>query len=295
MSCCQKSPTVDLPQNSWSPISPCGLSCVAHVLRPVSPLRRAVRCVRFGAALACTVCAAPFVPVLASRSRDRVIRWCARIILSALGIRVRTQAHQLSAAGTVGSLIVANHVSWLDSLALMAIEPITPLAAQEIADAPLVRLLNRMVGTCYIERKRLRALPNVVREVATVLCSGRSVAVSPEGTTWCGHAGEHVGGLFRLALFQAAIDAGAPVRPVTVRYSQGTGPSTVAAYVGEGTLFTSVIEVIGARDLIVDVQVHPELCPSAGNDHGRMARRRLAIEAHRAVTNNTACSGDATC
>jgi 1-acyl-sn-glycerol-3-phosphate acyltransferase len=53
--------------------------------------------------------------------------------------------------------------------------------------------------------------PATVAEVAGQLRAGRSVAVSPEGTTFCGASR----GRFRPAMFQA-VDAGAPVMPVSI-------------------------------------------------------------------------------
>ena len=60
---------------------------------------------------------------------------------------------------------------------------------------------------------------------------GESVVVLPKGTMCCGGAG----GTFRRAAFQAAIDAVAPVRPVTFSYSQRGQPSTVTAFVGDSS------------------------------------------------------------
>jgi 1-acyl-sn-glycerol-3-phosphate acyltransferase len=65
---------------------------------------------------------------------------------------------------------------------------------------------------------------------AAALRAGRSVAVFPEGTTFCGAAR----GRFRPAVFQAAVDAGAPVAPVSIAYG-----STAPAF-GDDSLWSSV-------------------------------------------------------
>jgi 1-acyl-sn-glycerol-3-phosphate acyltransferase len=102
------------------------------------------------------------------------------------------------------------------------------------------------------------------------------VVVFPQGATWCSGAR----GVFRRATFQAAIDAGAPVRPVTIRYDQNGRPTTVPAFVGDDDVATSLRRVIGAAGVAARVTVHPPLLPAPGLDD----RRALAAHAQAAVS-----------
>ncbi|WP_199836279.1 lysophospholipid acyltransferase family protein, partial [Streptomyces sp. NRRL F-4489] len=174
-----------------------------------------------------------------------------------------------------GTLIVANHISWLDIPALLAVEPLTLLAKREVGGWPLAGGLARRAGTHFIDRTSPRQLPHTVSELAGILASGRSVAVFPQATTWCTPGR----GAFRRATFQAALDAGAPVRPVTLAYTQLGRPTTVAAFCGEDTFAASLRRVATARGLAVRVTVHPAL-PTAGRG---LDRRTLAAAAERAV------------
>ncbi|MGP3974101.1 lysophospholipid acyltransferase family protein [Streptomyces sp. 8N114] len=171
-----------------------------------------------------------------------------------------------------GSLIVSDHISWLDALALFAVEPATALAKREVARWPLFGSLATQAGVQFIDRDRIRSLPGTVAQVADTLRGGRSVMVFPQGTTWCTESGSG----FRRAMFQAVIDAGALVQPVTVSYLQGGMPSTVAAFLGEDTFTASLHRVISARDLTVRVTAHPVLRPVQD-------RRTLAAAAHAAI------------
>jgi 1-acyl-sn-glycerol-3-phosphate acyltransferase len=89
------------------------------------------------------------------------------------------------------------------------------LAKSEIRRWPVLGPLAALGGTLFVERDRLRALPTTVRSIAGALRGGSGVVVFPEGSTWCGRGS---GGRFRPAVFQAAIDAGAEVRPVRITY-----------------------------------------------------------------------------
>ncbi|MFJ8389977.1 lysophospholipid acyltransferase family protein [Streptomyces sp. NPDC094438] len=202
-------------------------------------------------------------------AEPRILRTQARAVLDALGIRLESAPPVPE--HTPGTLIAANHISWLDAVALLAVEPVTVLAKREVGQWPLVGTLARRIGTRFIDRAAVRELPYTVAELADTLRSGRSVLVFPQATTWC----TVEGGSFRRAAFQAAVDAGAPVRPTTVDYLQHGEPSTVAAFLGGDDFTTSLRRVAAARHLTVRVTAHPLL---RGSD-----RRTLAAEARAAV------------
>ncbi|MFC9234554.1 lysophospholipid acyltransferase family protein [Streptomyces decoyicus] len=252
----------------WDVWSDCTPDCAAHAL----PRVPATRIARRGAAFAHTVRRAL---TDGERMADPVrLRAHAGALLAALGVRVEGPV-SLTAGGGPGTLVVVNHISWLDILALLAVEPVTLLAKREVGGWPVVGGLARRAGTHFIDRTSPRRLRHTVQEVAELLGSGRSVAVFPQATTWC-TADQ---GTFRRATFQAALDAGAPVRPVTLGYTQQGLPSTVAAFCGEDTFAASLRRVLAARALTVRVTAHPALTAADGCPD----RRELAELAARAV------------
>ncbi|MEU6001342.1 lysophospholipid acyltransferase family protein [Streptomyces sp. NPDC047197] len=207
-------------------------------------------------------------------AEPHALRARARGILGALGVRLDAGPERLTVDGagrSPGTLIVANHISWLDVVSLLAVEPVTVLAKREVGQWPVIGALARRAGSRFIDRDGLRQLPHVVADLASTLRSGRSVLVFPQATTWCSVSG----GRFRRATFQAAADAGAPVRPVTIRYYQHGARSTTAAFLGDETFGASLHRVAGARGLAVRVTAH---APLHGSD-----RRELAAEAQAAV------------
>ncbi|MFE0679443.1 lysophospholipid acyltransferase family protein [Streptomyces sp. NPDC058961] len=247
----------------WSVAAPCTPDCLDDST-PRVPLTETAR--RY-AALTHTL-----IRSVATGERladPRVLRGQARAVLHALGVRLETGPPVPGI--TPGALVVANHISWLDAVALLAVEPVTVLAKREVGQWPVVGTLARRIGTRFIDRGAVRELPYAVAELTDLLRSGRSVLVFPQATTWCTVAG----GRFHRAAFQAAVDAGAPVRPMTVDYLQGGVPTTVAAFLGSDDFTTSLRRVAQARALSVRVTAHPEL---RGTD-----RRTLAAAAAAAV------------
>ncbi|WP_344138809.1 lysophospholipid acyltransferase family protein, partial [Luedemannella flava] len=210
--------------------------------------------------------------------RRAAVRGWFRALLRAAGVRGHVGGAPL---GATPALVVANHVSWLDIPALLAVGTMRVVAKSDVRGWPLVGALAARVGTIFIDRTRLRSLPRTVADVATALRSGHSVLAFPEGSTWCGR----VGGRFHPAVFQAAADARVPVRPVslTFRLADGT-PTTVAAFVGEESLLDSVRRVVATRGLVVEVTVRRPVEPvpshGAGPARPSSARRTLALLAH---------------
>ncbi|NEA99138.1 lysophospholipid acyltransferase family protein [Streptomyces sp. SID13726] len=194
-----------------------------------------------------------------------VVRWWCRTVVRASGVRVRLSG---TTAPTGGVLLVANHISWLDIPLLAAVRPARMLAKSEIRQWPLAGWLTARSGALFIERDRLRALPDTVARIADALREAAAVAVFPEGSTWCGRAQGH----FRRAVFQAALDAGVPVQPVRLRYRESDGAATTApAFIGDDSLLASVWRVVSGRGLVAEVEVLPVIEPGRHTDRKELA------------------------
>ncbi|MFI7573574.1 lysophospholipid acyltransferase family protein [Micromonospora sp. NPDC049497] len=257
----------------WRPASGCGADCLPAP-GAVPGVPTAVRAGRLAAVLGMLVAGtglALLLPLLPSRERHAAVRGWARLTARAFGVRVVVRGRLPRRR----ALLVANHESWLDVLAVLAAAPARMIAKSEVRAWPLIGQLAGAAGTVFVDRGRPRDLPVMVGRVAEALGSGRSVAVFPEGTTWCGDGGGcRPGGGFRPAVFQAAIDAGAPVVPLRIAYrcvATGAG-TTAAAFVGEENLWRSVRRVLAARRLVVEVTVAAALHPARDADRRVLAR-----------------------
>src|SRR6185295_16037591 len=149
----------------------------------------------------------------------RVGWWNARL-LRLLGIALHSSGTPRQGA----TLIVANHVSWLDILAINAVHPCRFVSKADVRHWPLIGWLVACGGTLFIERERKRDALRVVHQVADALRQGQTLAVFPEGTTSDGH------GLlpFHANLLQAAVATSTPVQPVALRFSDATHEVSIA-------------------------------------------------------------------
>ncbi|ONI83335.1 1-acyl-sn-glycerol-3-phosphate acyltransferase [Saccharothrix sp. ALI-22-I] len=254
-------------KHAWMPVSPCGDGCVDHSTASVGPVRAAWRLLA-----AATVMLSGALVVLAvfcvrGPARAVLLRQWFRVLLRAFGVRLRVIGPVFQDNPGRGVLVVSNHVSWLDELAIDAVQPIRLVAKRDIRDWPVLGRLITAARTVYLDRERLSLLPATVAELAVALRDGAAVGIHAEGTTWCGVAS----GRYRPALFQAALDAGVPVRPVVLRYLQDSTPSTRPAFIGSDTLVDSMRRVLRARGLVVEVHVLDEVAPGRAS-----SRRELA-------------------
>jgi 1-acyl-sn-glycerol-3-phosphate acyltransferase len=233
-----------------------------------------LRLLRVGAVLAGMALLVPVLPLLGPPARRRMLAGRARAVLRAVRVSVVVRGAPVKDR----TLLVANHVSWVDSLLLLADERIRPLSKVEVRGWPVIGRLATLAGTIYIDRDRPRELPATVARVRAALAAGDVVAVFPEGTTTCGRSTVR----FRPAMFQAAIDAGAAVVPVRLRYLRPEGTQTTApAFIGPETLLESVRRVLalGGCQVLVDTgtAIHPE--PGARRAHlAGLARTAVAWE-----------------
>ena len=263
--------------HQWMPASPCTDTC--HTAeRHAGTVRVALRYVGLAAA-ALAALLLPLVALLPPRPRRDVHRRYAQTVLRTLGVRLRVcdDRGRLDDPGR-GVLAVAGHVSWLDVLVLNAVSPGDYVARADLLDWPLLGRLARRVRVVPIDRGRLRDLPGVVDEAAERLRTGTRVVAFPEGTTWCGRAY----GRLRPALFQAAVDSGAAVEPIELRYVRADGGTeTGVCFVGEQTLLASLRRTIYLPGVIAEVRRGPLQEP--GVDRRELAERceRVVHGGHR--------------
>jgi len=261
------------PAAGWVPASACGPHCLPDPdPAGISPTERWRAGRRLALLAVVLLVALVVVALLPARPRRRAVTGTCRAVLRVAGVRVRAQG-----VAAPGALVVANHLSWIDVLALTTMVPARMLAKHEVRAWPLVGALAVRSGALFLDRTNLRALPATVAAAAEVLRAGEAVAVFPEGTTWCGVAA----GPMRPAPFQAALDAGAPVQPVAIVLRDPDGRcAPQACFVGDQTLADALLRVLRARHTSCEITVLPALAPSGD-------RRALAAAASRAIADVT--------
>jgi 1-acyl-sn-glycerol-3-phosphate acyltransferase len=227
-----------------------------------------------GLAIALTI-----FPRLRGRARDRCMIGWSTLLLRFCGVRVREVvapgAESLSTQGG-GRMLLLNHISWLDIFTIDAVAPASFVAKSEIARWPLAGTLVARVGTVFIERGKRHAVHAVIRQLAARMRDGWRAAVFPEGTTTDGTKLLP----FHGNLIEAALESGAPVVPVGLRYVDADGGlSDATNYVGDITFLESLWRITGHPRIVVEVHVLPAIETAGGikrQDVARRAREAIA-------------------
>jgi 1-acyl-sn-glycerol-3-phosphate acyltransferase len=257
---------------SWAPSSPCTPGCLPDA---TNARGGGLRMAAMAAVLLTVVALSPLLP---ARASARLLRRSSRVLLAVAGITLVLRGDEYAPAGQ-GVLVVANHLSWIDVVALNTVAPVRMLAKREVAEWPVIGGLATRMGALFVDRAGLSSLPATVADTAQALREGSTVGVFPEGTTWCGAAA----GTFRRAAFQAAIDAGVPVRPVAIVMRDADGElARASAFVGEQTLLDSMRRVVRAKGLVCEMTLLPLIPVEVDGD-----RRALAARAALAVGSAT--------
>jgi 1-acyl-sn-glycerol-3-phosphate acyltransferase len=190
-------------------------------------------------------------------------------MLRVLGVRLRAQVYELPER----ALIVSNHISWLDIFVINATTQTNFVCKDDIRAWPYIGWLVAATGTVFIARSNRADAARTARTLVERLQSGERIVFFPEGTT--------TNGTFLLpfsaALFEAASPADARVVPMTLRYLDLQGQTSLAAaYDGDISFMECLRAIVRAPAVVADLQALPAI-PSGLQRREYAARTREQI------------------
>ena len=171
-------------------------------------------------------------------------------------------------------VFLANHLSWIDILAIAGATGSAFVAKGELSTVPLVGWLCRLNRTIFVTREdRLQVTAQIAR-LRAALGQGGGVTIFPEGTT-----GDGVTLLPFKAALLAALDpppAGVMVQPIRIDYGPATGE---LAWIGDEPGQAHALRVLRRRGTFpVTLHMLPPFHPArAGGRKGIATAARDAI------------------
>lgn len=151
-------------------------------------------------------------------------------------------------------LLVANHLSYLDIIALSAALPCVFVSKEEIAHWPIFGLFGRLSGTLFLDRKRRAAVGTVAAQMRDTLQAGLPLVLFPEGTSSHGDALLP----FRSSLFEPVAELDCPVTATAIRYSMPEGSvRDEVHWWGTATLAPHLFNLLGKRRIDVTILFGP--------------------------------------
>ncbi|MFA5241884.1 MAG: lysophospholipid acyltransferase family protein [Sulfuricella sp.] len=243
--------------------------------RPTSRLVRAWRVARLGLhVLRGVLTAAIVLPWSTPRLRLALAREWSSSLLGLLGIRLAIHGTPPNEASRK-VMLIANHVSWLDIYLINAVRPVRFVSKAEVRNWPVLGWFAAKTGTLFLERGKRRDTARINHAITMALSQGDCVSFFPEGTTT---DGTHLRP-FLASLLQPAIDAGAELRPVALRYLNSDGSiNSRAAYCGDMSMMDSMRNILAQREIRAELRfLEPIAC-------AHKTRKELARQAEAAIS-----------
>ncbi|MFD1254528.1 2-acyl-glycerophospho-ethanolamine acyltransferase [Devosia equisanguinis] len=204
-----------------------------------------------------------------------------------LGLRVTLLGEPSTGRPT---LLVSNHISWTDIVAIGSVADVTFVAKREVGDWPFVGLMANLQKTIYVDRTRRTDAGRTAQAMGAHMASGNAVLLFAEGQS---DIGTHVLP-FRSALVGAAqhamIEAGATdvlIQPLTIAYTRLQGlpvsrnERSLIAWIKSKSVGQNISEILGGPVKDVTVAFGTPMPLTAGSD--RKAVTKAAEQQVRAM------------
>lgn len=178
----------------------------------------------------------------------------------------------ISRAGALpaaGSLLLSNHVSWLDIVVIGAQLPVRFVAKSEVRHWPIIGLLAASAGTIFLQRGKRTgddSSEQIRSQIQQLLNAGETVLLFPEGTTGCGGELRH--------FHSRLLPADKAVVPLALAY-RGRGAAAVP-FVGRDTFAGSLWRILAEHDLHAHIQLLPAI---SGNPKQQASAAQCAVAA----------------
>ncbi len=150
-------------------------------------------------------------------------RWFHTLGTIFLGLKVTVMGKPSHGRPT---LIVSNHISWTDIVAIGSVADVTFVAKQEVKKWFFVGFMASLQRSVFVDRNRRTDAKRTTTEMANIMAEGEAVLLFAEGQS---DVGTHVLP-FRSALVgaaqQAMVEAGAKdvmIQPLTIAYTRLQG------------------------------------------------------------------------
>ena len=187
------------------------------------------------------------------------------ILLRGFGIRVRCHGDRRLAPGT---LVLANHLSWVDIAVLARVADVGFVAKADVAGWPLLGVLAQRHGSVFVDRHRRAGVVEARGELVVRLASGRSLILFAEGTT---STGEGVMPFHASMVPDATADRGM-ICPVTLA-CRDPRQRALVAWVGDDALLPHALALAAAGGATIDVDFGK---PLGGGDRKQVVREAQA-------------------
>jgi 1-acyl-sn-glycerol-3-phosphate acyltransferase len=150
----------------------------------------------------------------------------------------------------VQGLIVANHRSYLDPIAIVSQVHAFTVGKKEVESWPLIGYICKVSGVLFVDRKCEKSRQNTVESIREVLGKGFSIINFPEGTTDILPTTVN----FNYGSFVMATKIKSALIPVAIDYKEKTD-----AFVGNDTFIPHFLKCFGKLTTEIKITFFPPI------------------------------------
>lgn len=204
--------------------------------------------------------------------------WYASKIVKAFGVKVICKN---LISPDENSLLVGNHVGFIDILCLLSLVPTVFITSREMRKTPGLGQICEVAGCTYVDRQNRMKIQNELKDIIAVLKKGFRIVLYAEATA---SNGEQVLP-FKKTLMMAAGLAAVPIRPFVFNYRAVDGGPVKfkhrdsLCWHGDIGFLTSIFRSLQLETLTCEIEFLPLVFTTAEDD-----RTEIAKSVHSAVS-----------
>lgn len=170
------------------------------------------------------------------------------------------------------TMVISNHISWLDILVLGGCYELHFLSKEEVKKWPIIGFLTVISGTLLI--KRGSGAEGAIEEMQGALLKGENVCFFPEGTTSSGETTKH----FHSRLLKAAYHTNSSISVLSLSYSTNGSDRDLKMGWVKQSFFEHLFYVLGQKTNLVKINI-----ADSQNDYQHLPRKALAKQCQERV------------
>ena len=205
-----------------------------------------------------------------------LLKWNSRILLAVLGVHFQCENDFEKIAS--GSLIVSNHMSYLDMLIIVSQVKGVFVTSQDLKETPFLGQIAEIAGCVFVERRKDKrkadGLNLEIEQLASYLTKGQNIILFPEATSTDGQQVKD----FKRPLFRSAVIAQKNTALLCLNYKEVEGEvfsrfnADKICWYGSMSFFPHFLQLMQLDSIQVQLSFLGNLSFREEKDFGDLAR-----------------------
>ena len=175
----------------------------------------------------------------AGHKKNQMKSYWMRLLGRCLNLKIQVEGTPIPGA----ALIVCNHISWIDIVAIGAHVPGCFIAKSDLLRWPIIGFITRQSGNIFVKRGNKQQVRQTTEQIAWILKQDLKIIAFPEGTTSDGKQLLP----FHASLFQPALLTKTPIQPLVIEYL-GTARK-LAPYIDDDVFIPHLWCILGLKEI----------------------------------------------